>query len=192
MATLIFRRDLSQSDGERGTIDTPRLALYTSDDLGSFALDGTISYGYDQIATTRPITALGETASSDHDGHEANAALQARTRLVAGGVTITPAAGLQYTHLFETDSPRVARATSIFPPTSVIRIRCGRSSVPALRSHSPPSTAGYSRRRLISFIATRSPTHRPRSLPSAVAASPSTALRRHATRSPSAAASTPR
>jgi fibronectin-binding autotransporter adhesin len=94
--------DLSQGDGERGKIDTPRLALYGSDDLGAWALDGTIGYGYDRIAATRAIAALGATAISNHDGHEANAALQARTRLIAGGIAVTPAAGLQYTHLFET------------------------------------------------------------------------------------------
>jgi outer membrane autotransporter protein len=98
--------DLSQSDGERGKIDTPRIALYGSDDLGASALgpwslDGTIGYGYDRIAASRSIAALGETASSNHDAHEANAALQARTRLLANGITVTPAIGLQYTHLFE-------------------------------------------------------------------------------------------
>lgn len=94
--------DLSQGDGEKGTIDTPRLAFYGSDALGSWALDGDIGYGHNAIHATRVITAVGETASSNHLGNEIDAALQARTHLIASGVTITPAAGLQYAHLFET------------------------------------------------------------------------------------------
>jgi outer membrane autotransporter protein len=98
--------DLSQTTASAAR-STRRASRFTADDLdasalGSWSLDGAIGYGYDRIAASRSIAALGETASSNHDAHEANAALQARTRLRANGITVTPAIGLQYTHLFET------------------------------------------------------------------------------------------
>lgn len=96
------RTNVTVSDGESGTLDTPRLMLYGSYRCGRWGFDATAGYAYDRIDAARPISSLGETASSAHDGHEATGALQARTRYVLGGVTFVPAVGLDYVHLFET------------------------------------------------------------------------------------------
>ena len=44
---------------------------------------------------------MGEVASSTHDGIEATGAMQASYRMDVAGVTVAPAAGLEYVHLFE-------------------------------------------------------------------------------------------
>jgi outer membrane autotransporter protein len=93
--------NLGVHDGESGTIDTPRLMLYGSYDFGKWALDATAGYGYERIGAQRPIAVVGETASSNHDGHEATGALQARTRLAFNGINIVPTVGLEYVHLLE-------------------------------------------------------------------------------------------
>ena len=93
--------NLSESTGSSGTLDTPRLALYGSFGAGPWAFDATIGYAHDSIDAARPITALGETASSTHDGDEATGAVQATRSFMLGGVSVLPAAGLQYAHLFE-------------------------------------------------------------------------------------------
>jgi len=92
--------DIGES-GNSGSLDTPRLLLYGSYGSGPWAFDATIGYAYDSISATRPIATLGETASSSHDGQEATGALQATRRFVVDGVSLLPAAGLQYAHLFE-------------------------------------------------------------------------------------------
>ncbi|HEV8016683.1 MAG TPA: autotransporter domain-containing protein [Stellaceae bacterium] len=93
--------DLSASDGESGTIDTPRLALYGSYDVAGWAVDALAGYGYDMIHAQRPIAAMGAIASSHHNGQEANAALQASRPFAFGDLVVQPAAGVTYTHLFE-------------------------------------------------------------------------------------------
>jgi outer membrane autotransporter protein len=93
--------DLSAKDGESGSIDTPRIALYGSTNLAGVSLDALAGYGYDMIHATRPIAALGTVASSHHNGQEANAALQASKPFAFGDITVQPAAGVTYTHLFE-------------------------------------------------------------------------------------------
>jgi fibronectin-binding autotransporter adhesin len=93
--------DLGVHDGESGTIETPRLMFYGSYDFGRWALDASAGYAYEHIGARRPIAALGEAAASNHDGHEATGALQATTRLGFDGITVTPAAGLDYVHLAE-------------------------------------------------------------------------------------------
>ena len=90
---------LSQQDAENGTVSTPRLALYGSYAPGRVAFDATLGYAHDFIDAKRPL--VGVTASSTHDGDEANAALQASTRLDLGAVTVVPSAGLDYVHLAE-------------------------------------------------------------------------------------------
>ncbi|HVA12222.1 MAG TPA: autotransporter domain-containing protein, partial [Stellaceae bacterium] len=95
------RTNLSAQDSESGTIETPRIALYGSYARGPWALDATAGYAYDRIAEARPIAALGQTASAHHDAHEATAATQASYRFERGGMTIMPAAGLDYVHLFD-------------------------------------------------------------------------------------------
>jgi len=92
--------DLSASDGETGSLDTPRVALYASSSIAGWSLDGLIGYGHDMIHAQRPI-ATGAVASSHHNGQEANAALQASKPFAFGDVTVQPAAGVTYTHLFE-------------------------------------------------------------------------------------------
>jgi fibronectin-binding autotransporter adhesin len=93
--------NLSTSDGESGTLDTPRLMLYASYTSGPWAFDGVVGYAYDTIGAARPIASVGETATSTHDGHEVSGAAQASYRIDLAGMTILPAAGLQYVHLFE-------------------------------------------------------------------------------------------
>ena len=104
--TMGFAGGYSRTDfsgtGTTGTIDTPRVALYGSYEPGRWGFDGAIGYGYNSVSAARPIAALGATASSHHDGHEADADLQARARLDVSGFTIVPAAGLEYVHLYET------------------------------------------------------------------------------------------
>ncbi|HZB90496.1 MAG TPA: autotransporter domain-containing protein, partial [Stellaceae bacterium] len=92
--------DIGQG-GNSGSLNTPRLMLYASYGAGRWAFDATIGYAYDSISATRPIASLGETASSSHDGQEATGALQATRRFVLDGVSLLPAAGLQYAHLSE-------------------------------------------------------------------------------------------
>lgn len=96
------RTDVSQGSGMGGTVDTPRLWLYGSYEFARWGIDGTMGYAYDRIGVARPVPAFGATASSSHDGHEANAALQARTRLTADGIVVLPVVGLEYVHLYET------------------------------------------------------------------------------------------
>jgi fibronectin-binding autotransporter adhesin len=100
-AALGFSHTDVGASGNSGTLETPRLFLYASYGAGPWAFDATIGYAYDSIGATRPIAALGETASSSHDGQEATGALQATRRFVLDGVALLPAAGLQYAHLFE-------------------------------------------------------------------------------------------
>jgi fibronectin-binding autotransporter adhesin len=95
------RTHVGAHDGESGDIDTPRLALYASYDLGRAAFDATAGYGYDRLTARRPISSTGETASSAHDGHEATAAMQLRTSLALDGIAVVPRAGLRFAHLSE-------------------------------------------------------------------------------------------
>jgi fibronectin-binding autotransporter adhesin len=92
--------DIGES-GNSGSLDTPRLLLYGSYGAGPWAFDATVGYAYDSFSATRPFASLGETASSSHDGQEATGALQATRRFVLDGISLLPAAGLQYAHLFE-------------------------------------------------------------------------------------------
>ncbi|MDE2166037.1 MAG: autotransporter domain-containing protein [Alphaproteobacteria bacterium] len=96
------RTNLNVHDGESGTIDTPRLMLYGRDDFGTWALDGAVGYAYDRINLSRSIASVGEAATSTHDGHEATAAMQATTKLTLGRLSLVPAAGFEYVHLYET------------------------------------------------------------------------------------------
>ncbi|HEX3852695.1 MAG TPA: autotransporter outer membrane beta-barrel domain-containing protein [Polyangiaceae bacterium] len=93
--------DLSARDGESGSLDTPRIALYGSTSFAGWSLDALAGYGYDMIHAHRPITEAGMVASSHHNGQEANAALQASKLFAFGALTVQPAAGVTYTHLFE-------------------------------------------------------------------------------------------
>jgi uncharacterized protein with beta-barrel porin domain len=88
-------------DGESGSLDTPRLMLYGNYALGPWSLDATAGYAHDFIDAARPIASVGETASSSHGADEATGAVQAARRFDLGGVTLLPAAGLQYVHLFD-------------------------------------------------------------------------------------------
>jgi fibronectin-binding autotransporter adhesin len=92
---------LSVHDGESGSLDTPRLMLYGNYALGPWSLDATAGYAHDFIDAARPIASVGETASSSHGADEATGAVQAARRFDLGGVTLLPAAGLQYVHLFD-------------------------------------------------------------------------------------------
>jgi autotransporter-associated beta strand protein len=93
--------DLSAKDGENGSLDTPRIAVYGSTNLAGVSIDALAGYGYDMIHAQRPIAATGAVASSHHNGQEANAALQASKPFAFGDITVQPAAGITYTHLFE-------------------------------------------------------------------------------------------
>ncbi len=93
--------NLSASDGESGTLDTPRLMLYASYAPEPWVFDGVVGYAYDRIGATRPIAAVGQTATSTNDGQEVGGAAQASYRVDLAGMTIMPTAGLQYIHLFE-------------------------------------------------------------------------------------------
>ena len=92
---------LSASDGESGSLDTPRIALYGSTSFAGVSIDALAGYGYDMVHAQRPILATGAVANSHHNGQEANAALQASKPLAFGDITVQPAAGVTYTHLFE-------------------------------------------------------------------------------------------
>lgn len=96
------RTNLNVHDGENGTLDSPRIMAYAHDDFGSWALDGSVGYGFDSINLNRTIVSAGQTAISAHDGQEATASAQATTHLALGGLTLTPAAGFAYVHLYET------------------------------------------------------------------------------------------
>ena len=91
---------MSQGDGESGSLDTPRLALYGRYAMGRSALDATLGYAHDFIDAKR-LVATAETASSSHGGDEATAALAASRRYDVSGVTLIPSAGLDYVHLAE-------------------------------------------------------------------------------------------
>ena len=94
--------DVSVHDGESGSLDTPRVAVYGSYAFGRIALDATAGYAHEQIDAARPVAALGETATSGHAGGLTTAALQAEGRVDLDGVRLVPAAGLEYAHLYET------------------------------------------------------------------------------------------
>lgn len=96
------RTNLNVHDGENGTLDSPRLMAYAHDDFGRWALDGSVGYGFDSINLNRTIASAGQTATSAHDGQEATASAQATTHLALGDLTLTPAAGFAYVHLYET------------------------------------------------------------------------------------------
>ena len=92
--------NLSQHDGESGTLDTPRLAAYGSYVMGAWAFDATAGYAYDRIGEKRPLAGIG-TASANHDAHEATGAAQASYRFDYAGVAVMPNAGVTYVHLFD-------------------------------------------------------------------------------------------
>ncbi len=94
------RTQVEQDDGSSSTINTPRVTVYGSYQLGSFALDGSLGYGYDRIKTDN--VSDGGVASSQHDAHEIVAGLQASYAVdLPQKVALTPRAGLDYLHLFE-------------------------------------------------------------------------------------------
>jgi outer membrane autotransporter protein len=93
--------DVSEHDGESGSFDTPRVALYGSYGTGPLTLAATVGYAHDFIDSSRPIVATGETATASHGGDEATGALEASWHLDADGVTLAPEAGLRYVHLAE-------------------------------------------------------------------------------------------
>ncbi|MDO8289664.1 MAG: autotransporter domain-containing protein [Parvibaculum sp.] len=88
---------LDESNGNSGHIGTPRLAIYGSYETGPLAFDGTLAYAHDFVDTRRP-TATG-TATASYGSDELSAALQASYRLNMGGASVTPKAGIHYTHL---------------------------------------------------------------------------------------------
>jgi fibronectin-binding autotransporter adhesin len=94
--------NLSEGGGSTGTIDTPRLAVYGSYSFGNFALDATAGWAYDFYNANRPFPILGETASSNYNGQEATAAIQASTKMNFSGVTFMPALGLAFAHVAQT------------------------------------------------------------------------------------------
>ena len=95
------RTNLSEDGGSSGAINTTRFALYGSYAFGVWALDASLGYAYDRFSNSRLIASVGEVASSSHDGHELDSALQMSRRFALGGLTVLPEAGLQYVHLYE-------------------------------------------------------------------------------------------
>jgi outer membrane autotransporter protein len=93
--------DISQKDGSKGDIDTPRVSLYGSYSFGALSFDATAGLAYDRIHTTRQVAALGATASQAHSGYEENMAVQANYVIPMDGFTLIPHAGLRYLHLME-------------------------------------------------------------------------------------------
>ena len=93
------RVTVKQSGGGAGSIETPNVALYGSYQLGTLDFDATLGYAYDHIYAARP--AQNAETSSGHDGQEVTAALQAHANLDFSGLTVTPAAGVQYVGLSE-------------------------------------------------------------------------------------------
>jgi outer membrane autotransporter protein len=93
------RTNVSQVDRVSATVDTPRVALYGSERLGPLVLDGVLGYAYNHLEAVRPVVGIGTTATSERDGHEVSAALQARYRVPVGAIAVTPRGGVQYEHL---------------------------------------------------------------------------------------------
>ena len=93
------RTNVRQVDRVSATVDTPRVALYGSERFGPLVLDGVLGYAYNYLEAVRPVAGTGATATSEREGHEASAALQARYRVPVGAIAVTPRGGVQYEHL---------------------------------------------------------------------------------------------
>ncbi|MGV8997837.1 MAG: autotransporter outer membrane beta-barrel domain-containing protein [Parvibaculaceae bacterium] len=85
--------------GSEGNINTARLAFYGRYAVGRIGIDSTIGYGHDWFSADRAVAGL--VAKSSHDGDEVNAAAAAHIDYDVSGYTVTPKAGLRYTHLWE-------------------------------------------------------------------------------------------
>lgn len=94
------RTDLSEAEGSRGTLDSPRLAIYGGYRQDSVTLGATLGYAYHFVETERPVES-GEIASASRGAHELSGAAQASLALDLGSFTLTPRAGLKYARLFE-------------------------------------------------------------------------------------------
>ena len=92
---------IDEDSGNSGHVSTPRLMLYGSYETGPLAFDGMVSYAHHFIDTRRYVTATAQTAEASHGGDEFSAAFQASYRLDVEDFTVTPKAGLMYTHLTE-------------------------------------------------------------------------------------------
>jgi len=88
-------------DGDNGsadaTINTPRIGLYGSMNMGNVNFDATVGYAKSEIDADRQ-TILG-TASSSHDQDEYSAALQASRLYAYGAYNVLPRLGAQYAHI---------------------------------------------------------------------------------------------
>lgn len=94
---------LSQDDGSKGIIDTPRAMLYGSyRPTTHVMIDGVVGFAYDRIHTSRPVPALGTTAEESHNGYEENLALQAGYAIPWRNYLFVPRFGFRYLHLAQT------------------------------------------------------------------------------------------
>lgn len=89
-----------QGTGAKGSIDTPRLAVYGGAWMGPLALDATLGYGLASYSSTRPIPGVSQTATATYNGTEITGALQASLPLHFGRLALTPALGAEYATLF--------------------------------------------------------------------------------------------
>jgi autotransporter-associated beta strand protein len=88
---------ITQSDGETGGINTPRLMLYGGWWRGPIALDATLGYGLASLSSLRPTS--GGTGTTSFTGGEFTAAVQASSPQAIGDIALTPAVGLDYARL---------------------------------------------------------------------------------------------
>jgi hypothetical protein len=84
-----------------GNVDTGRFAFYGAYQLGSAMLSATAGFGYDSIATTRPLP-VG-LAKESHGGLEADAGIQLSQPMQLSAYALVPKIGLEYVSLSEQD-----------------------------------------------------------------------------------------
>jgi autotransporter-associated beta strand protein len=87
------------TDGESGSINSPRLALYGGTELSGLQLNAEASYSYASFSTTRSIAAINENATSTYSDNQVGGAVQASYPLALAGVKLLPRLGVQAAYL---------------------------------------------------------------------------------------------
>ena len=83
----------------RSDIDSVRASVYGLYQFSYADLSAIAGYGYNQIDAKREVALGGAIANSSYNIYDWNAAVQAAHTITAGGIEITPKAGVQYSNL---------------------------------------------------------------------------------------------
>ncbi|HMK68943.1 MAG TPA: autotransporter domain-containing protein [Stellaceae bacterium] len=94
---------IDESGGATGKVSAPWLGIYGGTWQGPIAIDGAMGFGVPSLKATRPITSLGQSATSSFSGSEFTTGIQVSAPMRVGALVLTPAIGMNYAFVMQQD-----------------------------------------------------------------------------------------